>query len=591
MQKNNYRHCQLNQIGGFLLLVFAFLFLLSFSVSAADYVVQGEEITFIEQTGLVVFEGSPVFKSADFTVRADKFELDTENKKLKAYKNVLIESDKDDLRGDSLEYNYQLETGSLYGAKGSVGQIYFSGSKLNILSASPVEGVMQSAAFTPCSRPEAHYHFKAKEVRINPDNTITIHHIVPYIANIPVFYFPYYSVTYDPDGKEGEELRNTFPLPRFGYDAEKGVTVELSYPYQIGDSNSGRIYYWREGSGEERDERREYLNIQRFTENLSFKNRYYYLYDYDFEDEVLDEEEKEFRSSLLYTPGNLSLEAGLLRDLLPAEPVNRYFVEANYQFESGLKTGLFKKYDPEQKEIIETVYTADYRFGTGVNASLRREYNSEELIKENYSLSHNQTAVNWNLKYVAGEDYNYYPYLELSFPAFYSFKTSLGTGRVENGGVELNKSRLNLNYNNSWQLPAGFSYHLTHNYRLDHYQSGYDQNYHFSVLNTGLRYRNQLNKKLLFKSALFYRQDRVMGSTPLVDDREEEERLLKPSISLDIRGDYPDSAWALETDGSFDLSSEEWDEINLRLRKKEDCFDFFIGYEFVDKSINFGLSI
>jgi LPS-assembly protein len=82
-----------------------------------------------------------------------------------------------------------------------------------------------------------------------------------------------------------------------------------------------------------------------------------------------------------------------------------------------------------------------------------------------------------------------------------------------------------------------------------------------------------------------------MGSTPLVDDREEEERLLKPSISLDIRGDYPDSAWALEADGSFDLSSEEWDEINLRLRKKEDCFDFFIGYEFVDKSINFGLSI
>lgn len=591
MQKNNYRHCQLNQIGGFLLLVFAFLFLLSFSVSAADYVVQGEEITFIEQTGLVVFEGSPVFKSADFTVRADKFELDTENKKLKAYKNVLIESDKDDLRGDSLEYNYQLETGSLYDAKGSVGQIYFSGSELNILSASPVEGVMQSAEFTPCSRPEAHYHFKAKEVRINPDNTITIHHIVPYIANIPVFYFPYYSVTYDPEGEAGEELSNTFPLPELGYDTERGATVEFSYPYQIGEQNSGKIYYWRAGSGEERNERREYLNLHRFTDNLSFKNRYYYLYEYDLEEEELETEEKEFESSLLYQPGNLRLETGLIRDLLPEEPINRYFLDADYSFASSLKLRLFKEYDPELEEVVETVHTASYRFQNGISASLRREYDSQELIKEKYSFSHSETALNWNLKYVDGEDYNYYPYLDLSFPSFYSFKAALGTGRVENGGVELNKQRLNLDYNNSWQLPGGFSYHLSHNYRLDHYRSGYDQNYHFSVLNTGFRYRRQLNKKFLLQAGLFYKEDSVYGESPLPDDREEEERLLKPSLSLDLKGNYPDSAWAIESDGSYDLDTEEWEEINLRLRKKEDCFDFFVGYEFIDQSINFGLSL
>lgn len=591
MQNIIRRLIKINKITAALFLFFSLIFLVNFSAAAADYLLQGEEITFLEESGLIIFEGSPYFKTADFTIRADKFELDTKKRKLKALNNVVVSSNRDDLRGESLEYNYQTETGKLYGVEGRLGEIYFSGSQLDILSTSPVEGIMTEAAVTPCRREEPHYHFKAKEVRINPDNTVTFYDIVPYIANIPVFYLPYYSVTYDPEAEAGEELSNSFPLPQLGYDTERGATVEFSYPYQIGDHNSGKIYYWQAGSGKERDQKKEFVNTHQFTDNLSFKNRYYYLYDYDFDDEELEDEEEEFTSSLLYTPGNLNLESGLIIDLLPEKAVERYFVDAAYIFNNGLNVGLRKEYNPEAEMIDKTVHTASYIFGTGVNASLRREYDSEELIQEKYNLSHNQTAVNWNLKYVDGEDYNYYPYLELSFPVFYSFKASLGTGRVENGRVELNKDRLNLNYNNSWQLPAGFSYHLIHNYRLDRYYSGYDQNYHFSVLNTGFRYSRQINPEFLLQTALFYKQDAVRGESPLPDDREEEERLLNPSLSLDLQGDYPDSAWAIETDASFDLNAEEWSEINLKLRKKEDCFDLFIGYEFIDQSINFGLSL
>lgn len=590
MQKRVY-HLFLQKKYLIILALFSLLIFFSLQAAAAQYTVQGEKITFMERSGLVMFEGSPIFKTENFTLRADKFELDTKNKELKASKNVVIETERNELRGESFKYNYSTDTGELYGADGQIGEMYFSGSRLDILSTTPVKGVMQSAVVTPCRREDPHYHFAAKEVKINSDNTITFHDTVPHIANIPVFYLPYYSVTYDPDAEEGEELSDTFPVPQFGYDTARGMTVEFSYPYQIGTNNSGKIYYWKAGSGEERDENREFVNLHQFTENISFKNRYYYLYDYDFEDEKLEEEEEKFSSSLIYTPGNLNLETGLIKDLLPEETVDTYFVDTDYSFSNGLNTGVRKEYDPEVEKIVKTVYTSAYSFKTGVRASLRREYNSEKLVKEKYNLSHSQTAVNWNLKYVDGEDYNYYPYLDLSFPAFYSFKASVGTGRVENGGVELNKHRLNLNYNNSWQLPAGLSYHLSHNYRLDHYQSGYDQNYHFSVLNTGFRYRNNLSDKLLLQSGIFYKQDTVYGKTPLIDDREEEERFLNPSVSMDIKGDYPDSALAIESDGSYNLDTEKWEDINLRLRKKEDCFDFFIGYEFVDQSINFGLSL
>ena len=577
-----------------LLIITGLVFLLAAGASAQvdDYLLRGDQITFSQETGIVIFAGNAYFKAEDFVVKAERFELDTKNKVLKASAGVLIESEKDDIRGQSLEYNYGEETGSLYGAEGSLGEIYFSGSKLDIFSTSPLAGNFAEAEFTPCRRDDPHYHFKAKEIKINPDNTLSIYDIVPYIGDIPVFYLPYYSVTYDPEAAQGAgQFSETFPVPQLGYDTEKGITVEFSYPYQIGALNSGKIYYWKAGSDLERDEERIFSNQHQLTDNLSFKNKYYYLYDYDFEDEELDDEEEDFISSFEYRRSNYRVEAGYMADLMPEDTENKLFIDADYSFKNGLNTGLRKEYNLDTEKVDKTVYTADYQFQTGVKASFFQEYESQELLKEKYLLSHNQTAVNWRLLYQEGEDYNYYPYLDVSFPVFYSFKAALGTGRVENGGVELNKDRLNLNYNQSWQLPAGFSYHLSHSYRLDHYRSSYDQNYHYFVLNTGFRYQRQLTEKTALKSALFYKEDRTRGSSPLVDDREDEQRLLKPSLSIDLKGAYPDSAWSIETDAEYDLDIEDWEEINLRLRKKEDCFDLFIGYEFIEDSINFGLSI
>jgi len=591
-----YLSSKIYKIKFILFLLFLAGFVVFFPVQAAaqtdNYRLRADQITFSQETGIVVFEGNAYFESEDFIVKAERFELDSKNKILKASQNILIESEKNDLKGESLEYNYEKESGTLYGAEGSLGEIYFSGSKLDIFSTSPLAGNFAEAEFTPCRRDDPHYYFKAKEIKINPDNTLSIYHIVPYIGDVPVFYLPYYSVTYDPKAEDGVGgFKDTFPVPQLGYDTEKGMTVEFSYPYQIGSQNSGKIYYWKAGSDLERDEEIIFTNQHRLTDKLSFKNKYHYLYDYDFEEEKLDDEEEDFSSSFEYKSSNYRIEAGYLADLMPENNVNKLFVDADYSFKSGLNTGLRKEYNLESEEVDKTVYTADYKFKTGVNSSLRREYDSRDLIKEKYVLSHNQTAVNWMLIYQDGEDYNYYPYLNLSFPAFYSFKASVGTGRVENGGVELNRDRLNLNYNQSWQLPAGFSYHLSHNYRLDHYRSSYDQNYHYSVLNTGFRYQRKINDQTNLKSALFYKRDRTLGSSPLVDDREDEERLLKPALSFEIEGDYPDSIWGIETDAEYDLVAEDWEEINLRLRKKEDCFDLFIGYEFIDQSITFGLSI
>jgi len=559
--KKNFALKQLTNIVKYILfLIFLLLItIISFSglSSASEYILRGDEITFMEEKNTVVFNGNASFKSEDFTVTADKFVVNTAETMLWGENNIVITSEQSTVYGSSLEFNYETEMGTLYGAEGNIGELNFSGSSLNLISTSPVEGVLDDAEFTPCIREEPHYHFKAKEIRINPDNTLGIYDIVPYIGPIPVFYLPYYSVTYDPENKD-QPITSTFPLPTIGYKQGVGVTVEFNYPYQLSKNNSGKFYYWKAGD-EEKDI--DFTHNYNITDNLKYRINYNYLYKYDTEDDVVDEEEEEVSTSLAYSRDRFDIETGLFRNLLKNDNKNLYFIDSGYRFQSG------------------------------INAHLRQEYDREEMTAESYSLSSNRWWVNWNLKYVDGEDYNYYPYLSLGFPRYFGFSPYYSFGRVENGGVELDKYRTGYNFNYSLALPLGFSYQLSHDYRIDHYKSGYDQNYHYRRLNTGFRFSRDLSEQFALSTAIFYEENTVTGSSPLPDDREDEEELLKPSFSIDLKGELPQSAWALDSDGIYNLRTEEWDEITLRVRKKEDCFTAFVGYEFIDKAVVWGLEL
>jgi LPS-assembly protein len=554
-----------------LILIIVFCFCLAFvflttAASAAEevgdnYILTADQITFMEAAGMVIFEGNATFKSSDFVVESNKMTVDTNTKTVKSSGEVIIHSDKNDLYGESLTYNYQSEEGELYGAEGSLGELNFSGKTLKILSVSPVEAKIDSASFTPCIREEPHYHYQAKKIKINSDGTLDIFHIVPYVWKIPVFYLPYYSATYDPDDEE-KPLKSTYPLPKIGYDSDRGVTVEFNYPYQLNEKNSGEFYYLTEGRDYDRYELRRFTNNHKLTDRLTFKNRYDYLYNYDLDDEELEDHEEEFFSSLEYNTGKYALEAGLGRDLLAEDKKNRY------------------------------LFTGRYRFDNGLNTSFRQEYNFDwERVKEKYLLSYNEHSINWNLKYIDGESYNYYPYLTLNLPPQLGIRTTIGTGRVENGGVELNKERVNLRYNSVYPLGLGLSYHLGYSYRLDHYRSSYNYNYHYTTLNTGFRYSRRLSQKVGLNSSLFFEKNYPWGKSPLPDDREDQDRLLKPAITLNIDRDLKQSSYSIAANAVYDLDLEDWDEINLKFSQNEDCYSFYLNYEFIDESISFGFEI
>ncbi|ADO78052.1 LPS export ABC transporter periplasmic protein LptC [Halanaerobium praevalens] len=552
-----------------LIIIFAISILLfsSLPVLAAvenltdNYLLEADNITFLKQKNLLLFTGNASFKSVDFEIKAERFKVDTAAKTVETEAQVVIYSDKDNVQGSGLFYNYETEKGKIYEADGSLGKLNFSGEILKIISVNPLKAEMDSARFTPCSRKDPHYHYWAKEVEINDDNTMDIYHLVPFVGKIPVFYLPYYSVTYDPNDEDS--LKSTYPMPRVGYDNDRGVTVEFNYPYQISERNWGEINYLTEGREDDRYETRRFTNYHQLSKSWLFKNRYQYLYNYDLDDEELDDFDEEFFSSLVFNRGKYALEAGIGKDLQAEDDdQDRYLLSGRYRFDNGLRT------------------------------NFKHEYNFDwEQVKEKYTMSYSKHSINWNLKYVDGESYNYYPYLTLAFPSVLGVRTTIGSGRVENKGTELNKERINFRYNFRQPLPAGFSYHLAYNYRLDHYRSGYDYNYHYTTLNTGFKHQLRFNKKYRLNSSLFFQKNYPWGQSPLVDDREDQDRLIKPALTLNVNRKFKDSSLRIKTSAIYDLDLEDWDEINLRFTQQEDCYSLFLNYEFKDESISFGIEI
>ncbi|MGM0603659.1 MAG: LPS-assembly protein LptD [Bacillota bacterium] len=538
------------------LFISALLILFTGSITAEEgYKINGDEMIFSQQEAEIIVSGNAVFSSAEFSIKSDQLKVDSEKKTVRSPGPLVLISGSQEVTGESMEYNYEEEKGTIYGAESSLGELNFGSKKLNITAISPLELNMTDGEFTPCIREEPHYHFKAKEIRVHPDKKITIHDIVPYIGKIPVFYLPYYAAEYDPSDEE-DMVKDAMPVPQIGYESGKGITVEFSYPYQISEKNSGKIYYWQAGDDEDT---REFVNRQQLTDTLSWENKYKYLYIYDSDDEEVDEHDEEFFSTLNYRKNSLSVSAGAGKDLLADE--RRYLLTYNQTYLPGLR------------------------------GSVRQEYNEEGLLKESYVLNSSMHKIRWNLKYIDGEDYNYYPFLDLYFPSYIKgITTSAGFGEVENGGVQLNKQvgRINMNY--SYKLIGNLRYHFRHYYRVHHYEGDYE-NYHTFNLYTGFTHSKQFKNRIKLNTRLFFDKMEVSGISPLPDDREDEETFIRPGMTLNIPSDLPQSSWQLSADGAYKIETEEWDEVTARITKVEDCFKLFVGYEFIDKNYLFGIEL
>ncbi|MDI6732605.1 MAG: hypothetical protein QME51_00675 [Planctomycetota bacterium] len=159
--------------------------------------------------------------------------------------NIKIISENDFLFADRFYYNFTNNTGIIINAeirsstKDSRQQELVVVIRANIayqINKSTL--VAGNASITTCSHGEPHYHFWAHRVSFITDESgkhITIHHLIPHIAGIPVFYMPYYKKTLGTDSI----LRSI----RFSKSSRLGRSTDVRFGLNINK-------YFRDAKGE-----------------------------------------------------------------------------------------------------------------------------------------------------------------------------------------------------------------------------------------------------------------------------------------------------------------------------------------------------
>ncbi len=558
----------------------------SVRAQTSPYTLDALDINYNYQDDKIYAEGDVVFKSGDLLIRASTLVVDL-TKEMAVGDDVTLESDKHQLKGKHLEYNYIEGTGSFYGAETRLDELKFKGKVINIVEGQEYLYQIDGAVFTPCILPEPHYQFHSASIFIYPGDRVVGKNIKFYWGNLPIFWLPYYVVEYQ-ETKSGGKLVDATPIPHLGYNSKDGLTVEFDYPYELNENSKGKIYF----NTNLKDGREVRLdNTYNIRQNLTLKSGYVY-------DKVISEEEdieinEMFSSTLNYQINDQFSARGLVRygrdeDDGITDITRLAGVDLNYrQAEVYLKTGLYYDFYKEQRqEEITLAYRPEI-----YNIKFYQKYLDEELDNQSYSLNNTTGAVRWNLTYRDGYDTDYLPYLKVKLPSYYNISSDLEAGRVGTDEITLDKARIKLAYTQPITINDNFSLKMSGGYTSNLYNWPVTESY--QIYKTGIKgnYEQQLSDKIDLGGELSWASTTTSGNYLLEADEVDTKKEIGTGIELRFATPEPQSAWILANSNSYRLDTGEWEEVLLEVTRQKDCYSLSFGYDFIDKFFSFAINL
>lgn len=168
---------------------------------------------------------------------------------IKAIGNVIMEKKEDKFAGEELTYHLEKKTGLILDVR-SESEIeeseeiaYLSGKEAKY-SDDLID--ILDGQFTTCNLEHPHCLFRAKRIKLYPDDKIVAYHVTfwEFDGKVPLFYWPYYS-------KSLKDEKNKF-TPNVGYSAATGWFLQTVYSFFNQDDTHGELYldyYERLGFG------------------------------------------------------------------------------------------------------------------------------------------------------------------------------------------------------------------------------------------------------------------------------------------------------------------------------------------------------
>ncbi|MFW6237704.1 MAG: hypothetical protein ACOC5A_00515 [Halanaerobiales bacterium] len=555
------------------------IILFGFSLTAlgAEYVLDADKIDYEYESGHIHARGNAYFESADLKIEAGELVIIPEDNLVRGLDGVTIITGERSLAGESLEFDYDREQGSVYGASGELDTLRFTGGEIELNRERKDDWRVYEASLTPCILEEPHYRLEADAIYLYPGEKVVGKGISFIWGETEILGLPGYTIPYDDEGR----LQPV--LPEIGYDSETGLSLALEYPYQIGSESSGMIkvegftkgdqllqvdnqtrispaVLWKSRGHYDREEQEEYNKTEgelqtglegKVNENISFSGKA----SYRLEEEETESEEKILAAGADYTRGQLTISS-----------------LTEYDFVSGVHWS-----------ELDTSYK-----GEDYEVNMYHRFKEDSQYRQSYNLSSRWKNIDIQLDYREGYDMDYLPRINLRRDFYDDYRIELEAAEMKEDRLQAGKLALDMRAEKQFSFD-NFSLDLDERVHYNSYNNEEDTTYVYWDNFAGINYHKEVSEKIGGKAGINWDYTRTAGDYLFSVEEVEEKNNVGLNGSLEFKTDQPESAWVLGVDSSYSFIDGEWDRLGLELTRRLDCYSLSFEYDFADR--NFGLGM
>jgi len=208
---------------------------------AADEPIEcdGDKVEYFETEKKVVGTGDVVIKYKDLTLTSDKVTVWTDSYAVLAEGNVTLTQGENVFKGETIEYNFKDNTGSVVDFAGTAQEWYVKGKEARRVSEEKF--VVRKSYLTTCDHEIPHWKISADRVEVYPNRMVNTYNAVAWLnplgikgLNLPIMWLPYYCHPLD-DNKPQVTL-----VP--GKSSDWGYYLLSAWRYNLAPNQKGNIY-------------------------------------------------------------------------------------------------------------------------------------------------------------------------------------------------------------------------------------------------------------------------------------------------------------------------------------------------------------
>ncbi len=197
---------------------------------APGMVIRADRMTHQEASDLITATGAVQITWQDMLLTSDQATYNRTSKMMTAQGNVVMVKSGDSMRGDFLVLDTEtgraeMENGRIFMTQGN-----FRIDGRQIARTGDDQYALNSGNLTTCDAEVPSWKFGASEMDVTVEEYATGSHVIFYVKDVPVFYFPYIILPVKRERQSG------LLFPRFGRSSKRGEFLELPVYWAISPS-------------------------------------------------------------------------------------------------------------------------------------------------------------------------------------------------------------------------------------------------------------------------------------------------------------------------------------------------------------------